>query len=406
MQIRPFTAVRPPREIADRVAAPPYDVVGVEAARRLADGNPMSFLRVTRPELELPDGTQPYDEAVYRRAGDNYRKFLDKGYLAADTKPCIYVYRIEAGEHRQTGVVAVSSVDDYAANVIRRHEKTRVATETDRTRHITALGAQAGPVFLLHRDDERLAALLARIAEGEPTYDLTTPEGVRHTLWQVADFSPIVDAFAPLDGAYVADGHHRAAAALRVALEREKAGAGAPEDPARWFLTALFPASELKVLSYNRVVADLHGMDEATFIGRVREPFDLTEDAPPAPGGPRQVSMYLGGRWYGLAWPQPAPGDDAVAALDVSVLQDRLLSPVLGIEDPRHDPRIEFLGGIHGPAGLEERVETGRGAVAFSMYPTSLQQLMDVADQGGIMPPKSTWFEPKLRSGLLIYPLD
>ena len=218
-------------------------------------------------------------------------------------------------------------------------------------------------------------------------------------MWRVAAVSDILEAFGRIDGAYVADGHHRAAAALRVAEERQ----GGPDDASRWFLAALFPASELKVLPYNRVVADLHGMDEATFLERVGERFELTENAPPSPAAPRQISMYLGGRWYGLSW--PCAGGEEVTRLDVSVLQDRLLGPILGIEDPRQDPRIEFLGGIHGPEGLEDRVKTGRGAVGFSMYPTSLKQLMTVADEAGIMPPKSTWFEPKLRSGLLVHPI-
>lgn len=397
MHIRPFNAVRPPPELADRVAAPPYDVVDTRMARELAEGNPMCFLRVTRPELELPPDIDAHDDAVYTRAGANYRAFLDRGYLQPDPASCLYVYRITAGQHEQTGLVALCSVDDYAANVIRRHEKTRAVTETDRTRHIAALEAQTGPVFLLHRDHDRLAALLLKAAAAAPLYDIGTPQGVRHRVWRLTEMGEALRAFTELDGAYVADGHHRAAAALRVARERG-------DEESRWFLSALFPASQLRVLAYNRIVADLHGREQDEFLSEVGRRFEVVADADPVPGSPCRVSMFVGGRWYGISWPAGS-GDDPAGALDVSVLQDRLLDPVLGITDPRQDPRISFLGGIHGTRALEQRVNEGKARVAFSMYPTSVQQLMEVADRGGVMPPKSTWFEPKLRSGLLVHPL-
>jgi uncharacterized protein (DUF1015 family) len=407
MRIKPFIATRPPAEHAEAVASPPYDVVDAAEARQLAADRPFSFLRIVRSELELAETVSPYDEAVYQRAVDNFARFKREGVLARGTQPALFLYRLEQAGHQQVGLVTVSHLDDYDSGRIKRHEKTRKPTEDDRTRHVDSVNANTGPVFLTYRDQPAIDALAAAVVAGTPLYDFAAPDGCRHTVWEIAeaDAAAWVDAFAAVEVAYVADGHHRAASAARVARQRRDADpASTGEEEYNWFLSVLFPAGQLRILPYNRVVQDLNGLSEADFLDAVAQSFNLVQGVAPSPAAPGRVSMYVGGSWYGLTWPAVTDADP-VAALDVSVLQDRLLAPILGIEDPRNNPRIAFVGGVRGTAELERRVQDGRAAVAFSMYPVTIEQLLAVADADRIMPPKSTWFEPKLKSGLLIHEL-
>ncbi len=406
MKINPFRALRPAPEVAVRLASVPYDVVDTAEARALAAGNPESFLHVSRPEIDLPEGTDPHSDAVYAQGAAALRSFVARGSLIRESEPCFYVYRQVMGTHSQTGVVACCHIDDYANDIIRKHEKTRQDKEDDRTRHALTLKANSGPVFLAYRDTPALDALILKTTAEAPLYDFTADDNVRHTVWRAGGApAPWRAAFDAVPLAYVADGHHRAKAAFRAGAERRAANPGhTGHEEYNWFLAVLFPQSHLRILPYNRCVADLNGLAPADFLKRVGEVFEVTPDAGPAPAAPRQTHMYLAGRWYRLAWtPFKA---DPVAVLDVSVLQDRLLQPILGIDDPRTSKRISFVGGIRGTDELERRVDAGREAVAFSMYPCSVQQMMDIADAGRIMPPKSTWFEPKLRSGLLVHELD
>lgn len=404
MRIKAFQACRPPADRAARVASPPYDVVDTAEARRQAEGNPDSFFHVSRAEIDLPDGTDLYDELVYRTAAANYAAFRNRGTLMNDVTPGLYFYRLTWGAHTQTGLVAVCHVDDYQHNVIKKHEKTRQAPEDDRTRHLLALAAHTGPVLLAYRDQHAIDRLVEEECRAAPLYDVAAPDGIRHTIWKARNAPALDRLFAAVPAAYIADGHHRAAAAARVARERRAAG-GTGEEECNWFLAVLFPAGRLKILPYNRCVRDLNGLAPDAFLRKVEEQFEVTPAAHAVPEHPGRVHMFLGDRWLRLSWPSAAL-EDPVASLDVSVLQDRLLGPVLGIDDPRKNPRIEFVGGIHGTKELESRVRSGRAAVAFSLYPTTVEQLMAVADRGLTMPPKSTWFEPKLRDGLVIHPLD
>ncbi len=405
MKIKPFIALRPPREMADRVASPPYDVVDTDEAREIADGNPLCFLRIVRSEIERPDLDDPYDDAVYARARENLERFKKEGYLKPAKEPALYVYRLEQGDHAQTGVVTVSHIDDYDAGRIKRHEKTRKPTEDDRTRHVDTVNANTGPVFLTYRDQPAIDRLVADVVNGEPLYDFTAADGVRHTVWEVTAADEWVAGFAEVKEAYVADGHHRAASAARVArMRREADPATTGREEYNWFLTVFFPAGQLRILPYNRCVKDLNGKDGSAFLKEVRNRFSVKSADRPTPTEPGGTCMFLDGKWYEIKW-ERVSSDDPVARLDVSILQESLLEPVLGINDPRNNPRIEFVGGVRGTKELEKRVNSGRAAVAFSMYPVTVDQLMAVADAGRIMPPKSTWFEPKLKSGLLIHEL-
>ena len=402
MKTKPFIALRPAPDAAVKIAAVPYDVVNTEEARALAAGNPLSFLHVSRPEIDLPPETDIYSDAVYAQAKKALADLLSSGALVRDGEPAYYLYRQQMGSHVQTGVVACCHIDDYANDIIRKHEKTRQDKEDDRTRHVLELGANTGPVFLTYRDSAEIDAAVAACAATAPLYDFTSDDGNRHTVWKVpaASTASMRTLFDSVPLAYVADGHHRAKAAWRAGNERRAAGApvGSESD---WFLAVLFPASQLQILPYNRLVADLNGLTEEAFLARVREIFKVAETDEKSPREARNVSMYLGGRWFGLSW--PSFDGDPVAVLDVSVLQERLLAPVLGIADPRTDKRISFAGGIRGTDYLEGEVDSGRAAVAFSMAPVSVAQMMSIADAGKIMPPKSTWFEPKLRSGLFVH---
>ncbi|MCC7416622.1 MAG: DUF1015 domain-containing protein [Acidobacteria bacterium] len=405
--LHPFRALRPQPAQVSNVAAVPYDVLNTEEARTLADANPLSFLRISRAELELPDGTDPYSAAVYERAALNFEK-LKKTALVLDDEPGVYFYRLRMGAHEQTGIAACYSIDEYDRDVIKKHERTRRDKEDDRTRHMLALGAQTGPVFLTYRAAAAVDRIAVRETAGAPLYDFTAPDQVRHTLWRVtgAPRDALVAAFAQIPVLYIADGHHRAASAARAradirdrAVTRASLGDGADYTT---FLAVAFPHDQMQVLPYNRIVRDLAGRTPDAFLAAVRERFDVA----PGPASPAQrgdISMYLQGRWQTLR-PRVAPDrSDPIASLDVSVLQDRLLDPVLDIKDVRTDKRIDFVGGIRGTGELEQHVNGGRAAVAFSLFPVSVAELMEVSDAGEIMPPKSTWFEPKLRDGLLIH---
>lgn len=402
MRIHPFQGLVPTPAQASEVACVPYDVVNAREAAALAAGKPHSLLHVDRAEIDLPSGTDPYSPAVYAKARENFEALQRAGVLVRESEPSLYVYQQQMGPHTQRGIVAGCHVDDYDSGLIKKHEKTRKDKEDDRTRLIDTISADTGPVFLTYRDNATVTALVNAKTEETPLHDFTAPDGIRHTVWRIAGGGEWVKAFAAVPVTYIADGHHRAASAARVArLRRERNPQHTGREEYNWFLCVLFPASELKILPYNRIVADLNGRTPADFLAQVKATFGLEENAAPTPAATGRVSLYLGGKWYGLRMPVD-PQSDPVSRLDVSVLQDRLLAPVLGIDDPRTSKRIDFVGGIRGTDELVRRVDA-EGGVAFSMYPVTLEQLMDIADAGQIMPPKSTWFEPKLRSGLFIH---
>lgn len=407
--IRPFRALRPPRQLARLVAAPPYDVMDVEEARAMAAGNPDSFLHVSRPEIDLPPEVDPHDTPVYVRGQENLRDFIERGTLIQDSGDCYYIYRQKMGEITQTGLVVCTGVDDYQSGVIKKHEHTRADKEEDRVRHIDLLDANDEPVFYLFRGCGEVSAIMESITAGEPEYDFTADDGVSHTLWVVSD-SALIDRltalFAAIPRLYVADGHHRSAAAGRVReLRRQHNPGHTGTEEYNYFLTVIFPEDQLHIMPYNRVVRDLNGHDIAGFMERLSASFEVTRTgATVTPGGRHQFGMYLDGAWYRLqARPAIVNEEDTVARLDVSILQDNLLRPVLGIDNPRTDRRIHFVGGIRGSEELVRLVDSGEYAVAFSLHPTSIRELVELADQDQIMPPKSTWFEPKLRSGLFVH---
>ena len=404
MNIRPFSAVRPTPEKASAVAAVPYDVVDTAEARALAAGNPASFLHVSRPEIDMPEGTDCASPEAYAQAKKALDGLRASGVLVQDPDPKFYAYRQVMGNHAQTGIVATFDAKDYLAGVLKQHEKTRKDKEDDRTRHIEILKAHTGPAFLTYKDDPAIDAIVAEACAGAPLYDFVAPDGIRHTVWEIAyghecRADELVELFARIPAAYIADGHHRSAAASRYAKENDFAG------ETRWYLAVAFPASQLKILPYNRLVADLNGLTADQLLAKATDIFTVTEVADGMPAAGRHARMFLAGKWYDLAWEVPA-GTDVVSSLDVSVLQDRFLAPVLGIDDPRTSPRISFMGGVRPLDELKGRVESGRDAVAFSMYPVTVGEMMDIADAGAVMPPKSTWFEPKLRSGLFVHVVD
>jgi uncharacterized protein (DUF1015 family) len=406
MLIKPFAALRPAPEKCAALASVPYDVVDTAEARVLAAGNPDSFLHVSRPEIDLPDTVDIHDDRVYAQGVKAFKDLQARGVLLREKGEHVYVYRQIMGTHQQTGVVACCHVDDYAQDIIRKHEKTRKDKEDDRTRHCLELNANSGPVFLTYRDRSVLDGLVSEVQKGAPLYDFTAVDGIRHTVWRVEGSAAVwVEAFKNVPLAYVADGHHRAAAAFRTGKQRREANpAHTGHEEYNWFLAVLFPETQLRILPYNRCVVDLNGLTPEAFLEKVKTIFTTEVSTTPDPTGVREVRMYLAGKWYKLSWPEFQA--DPVGRLDVSVLQDRLLAPVLGIDDPRTNTRISFVGGIRGTAELTKRVDSGRDAVAFSMAPVTVSQMMDIADAGQIMPPKSTWFEPKLRSGLLVHTLD
>jgi uncharacterized protein (DUF1015 family) len=407
--LHPFPGLRPAPGAAADVAAPPYDVVSFDEAVAMADGRPWSFLHVSRPEIDLPPGTDSHADEVYAKGASNLAAMIEAGVLVRDEAPSYYVYRIIMDDHSQTGLVAATPVEAYLKNIVRKHEFTRPDKEDDRVRQIDEVDAQTGPVLVVHQPQPEISAILTEITAQDPTYDVTQPDGVRHIVWAVTapgDVQRVADAYAPVDVLYIADGHHRSAAAARVAALRERRDG--VTDAHERFLIVAFPTDELHILDYNRVIKDLNGLSQGSFLARVHEAFDVTPaNAPARPARQHDFGMYLGGAWYALTT-KSAPGADAppLDRLDVKLLSDRLLDPVLGITDPRTDPRIDFVGGIRGLEALESRVDSGDWAVAFALYATSIGDLMAVADANEVMPPKSTWFEPKLADGLVSYPLD
>lgn len=404
--IRPFAGLRPVPERAGDVVAPPYDVLNSAEAREMAQDKPWSFLHISKPEIDLPEDTDPYDPVVYRKAAENMEHMIDEGVLMRDDGPRYYIYRLTMGDHTQTGLVAAASVAEYDRNRIRKHEYTRPAKEDDRVNQIRALNAQTGPVLLAYRAQPELDTLLQNITRNDPVYDLEAHDGVRHTLW-VIDDNAVIDAisqgFEAMDALYIADGHHRSAAASRVAADLNRTD----EDMSRYFLSVIFPHDQMKILDYNRVVRDLNGLDKHSLIERIEAHFTCaSENGPVAPSRPGEFGMYLDGQWYRLNIQADRVPDDPVKRLDVSLLADHLLEPTLNITDPRTDSRIDFVGGIRGLGELEKRVNSGEMAVAFSLFPTRMDDLMAVADAEQVMPPKSTWFEPKLADGLVSHVLD
>lgn len=413
VKIRPFAALRPRADLADKVAALPYDVMNSEEAREMVKGNPYSFLHVDKAEIDLDPAVDLYADEVYAKAAANLRQMAADGVLVEDT-PSLYIYAQTMDGRRQVGLVACTAVDDYQQDNIKKHEFTRADKEADRIRHVDECDANTGPIFLTYRDDEVISAEIAAwIAANAPVYDFVAEDGVGHTVWHINDaevVAKLTAAFGNVPALYIADGHHRAASAVRVAERRRAAHPDyTGEEEFNWFLSVIFPAGELAIMDYNRVIHDLNGMTEDEFLAKLGEVFDITpiaEGACPKPTAKHHCSLYLPGRWYDLAVKDGVFDEaDPVARLDVSILQTNVLDKLLGIADPRTDKRIDFVGGIRGLGELEARVADG-WAAAFAMYPTGLDDLMAIADSGMVMPPKSTWFEPKLRSGLFIHKLS
>ena len=403
----PFRALRPKAEAAWRIAAVPYDVVSTEEARALADGNPLSFLRVSRAELELPPSTDPYSDAVYQRAARNFET-LGQTALTLEEQPSVYLYRLRMGGHTQIGLAACFSIDEYDRDIIKKHERTRRDKEDDRTRHMLALGAQTGPVFLTYRATAAVDRIVDRAACGSPLFDFRAPDDVHHTVWRVggSERDALVTAFEAIPTLYIADGHHRAASAARARAGLNGGGRAGTSlgdgADASTMLAVAFPHDQVQILPYNRIVRDLNGLSPADFLTRVAERFEVAP-GPAAPARRGEIALYLEGKWQTLRPRAATDRSDPIGSLDVSILQDQLLAAVLGIADVRTDKRIDFVGGARGTAELQKLVDQGRAAVAFSLHPVAVADLMAVADAGAIMPPKSTWFEPKLRDGLLIH---
>lgn len=407
-EIRPFRCVRPAEELADRVAALPYDVYNRQEAKEEVRREPLSFLKIDRAETAFPDCVDTYAPEVYEKAKELLEKDVADGVYVTDEDRGYYIYQLVMDGRAQTGLVACSSVDDYLDNTIKKHENTRADKEVDRITHVDTCSAQTGPIFLAYRSHDTINQIVNKYVKGKALYDFTAVDGVSHRVWKIAeqeDVQVIYRAFQEIDRIYIADGHHRAASAVKVGLKRREEHPGyTGEEEFNYFLSVLFPHDELMIMDYNRTVKDLNGLTWDAFMEKVSGMFDVKpSDTPVSPERKGTFGMYAGGRWYHLtAKPQLFEGKDAVGRLDVSVLQDALLGPVLGIGDPRTDARIDFVGGIRGLEELERRADSDM-CISFSMYPTSISELFDVADQGLLMPPKSTWFEPKLRSGLFIH---
>lgn len=408
--IKPFFSIRPSVEKADKIAALPYDVYNREEAKAVVEKNPLSFLKIDRAETQFDDSVDTYDERVYRKAHDMLWEMVEQGDFVREEKRCYYIYELTMDGRTQTGITACASIDDYANGVIKKHENTRAEKEADRINHVNICNAQTGPIFLAYRSRAEINAVVDRVKQQSPVYDFTAEDGVGHRVWIIDgddDIAVIEKAFAEIGEIYIADGHHRAASAVRVGfLRREEHPEYTGEEEFNYFLSVLFPDDQLMIMDYNRAVKDLNGMKEEEFLEKVKELFEVEEitgkDRRPKEKG--EFSMFLADRWYSCRVRKEDQTQDPVRGLDVSLLQELLLEPVLGIRDPKTDSRIDFIGGIRGLKELERRVHTDC-AVAFAMYPTSIGELFDVADAGLLMPPKSTWFEPKLRSGLFIHEL-
>jgi uncharacterized protein (DUF1015 family) len=409
-KVKPFKAYRPPEELAQNIAAPPYDVINSEEARQYAKGNPYSFLHVAKPEIDLPKTVGLYEDAVYEKGAENLMFFIKNGWLEIERKPSFYIYRQVMNGHGQDGIVCLSSVKEYEEKKIKIHEFTRKDKEDDRTRHVMTQKANAEPVFLTYRAVRAIDEIVNETKKNDPVYDIRTEDGILHQLWvldDAKDVAKLTGLFGSVPALYVADGHHRTAAAVRMGQQmRQTDGSSGPEAPFEYFMAVLFPHNQLKIMDYNRVVKDLNGLNKDEFLKRVSEKFEISDMKTEKPAEAHSFGMFLDNKWHKIA-AQPGTFDaaDPIGSLDVSILQENLLSPVLGIKDPRTDKRIDFVGGIRGMKELERRVNEG-WAVAFSLYPTTLDQLLNVADAEKVMPPKSTWFEPKLRSGLFVRLLE
>ncbi|MDA3864177.1 MAG: DUF1015 family protein [Deltaproteobacteria bacterium] len=408
--IHPFKALRPNPEVVSEVASLPYDVMNSHEAREMAKNNHFSFLHVVRPEINLSEGVDLYSEEVYQAGANAMRNLIAKKALIREKNPSLYVYQQEWRGHVQTGLVAGTSAQEYNENKIKKHEFTREKKENDRLKHVRTLNANTGPVFLAYRSRQEVDFLLMKITKEKPVYDFTGDDEISHRLWVVSDeemIKKLQQAFKDVPALYVADGHHRSASGAKVAGIRAQANpCHTGDEEYNYFLSVIFPHNQLKILDYNRVVKDLGSMNTDAFIAKIKEKFNISSTENPKPDKPKKIGMYTGGRWYYLEPKKGTyPENDPVDSLDVAILQNNLLSEILGIEDPRKDERIAFVGGIRGVRELEMMVDKG-WAVAFSMYPTSMKELMEIADSGRTMPPKSTWFEPKLRSGLIIHSLD
>ena len=401
--IKPFNALRPQAEIAAQVASKPYDVLNSEEARVEANGNPVSFLHVTKSEIDLPADIDTHSTAVYEKAKENLQQLIVNGILFKEEKPCYYIYQLVMNGHSQTGLVCISSIDDYFNNIIKKHEFTRPEKEKDRIDHMRTIEAQTGNVFMAYRDVTEVNALInGWKTTNKPVYDFRAADGIQHSIW-VIDKDIVIDSITQLFNTnvpftYIADGHHRAASAAKVSKQLADSG------DAKYFLTTIFPASQLAILDYNRVVKDLHGLTAAKLISRLQDDFFITLSSEPVkPSQLHEFGMYLEGQWYILGARKGTYTNDPIGILDITILSNNILGKLLGIKDQRTENRIDFVGGIRGLQELEKRVNSGEMKVAFSLYPVTIEQLFDIADSGKVMPPKSTWFEPKLRDGLLTH---
>ncbi len=411
VHISPFKGVRPKQEVAEAVASPPYDVLSSEEARALAKDNPKSFLHVVKPEIDLEPEIDIYDQRVYQKGAENLNRLIKSDILIQEARPKYYIYKLKMGEREQVGLVACASIDDYFEGRIKKHEHTRAKKENDRMTHVDALDANTGPVFLTYRTEGDIQELIEQCMAADPLYDFESDDGIRHTFYSVDDESMIArltNAFKNVDVLYVADGHHRAASGAKVGHKRRTEHPDYNGDePFNTFLVVIFPHEQLHIMDYNRVVRDLNGRSKSEFCAQVKEKFEVQEyasDESYRPPMPHHFGMYIDGKWYALKAKAGTFDDsDPVEVLDVSILQNNLLEPILGIENPREDNRIDFVGGIRGLGELENLVDSGEYKLAFAMFPTSIEQLMKVADAGKVMPPKSTWFEPKLRSGVIVH---
>lgn len=406
--IKPFKALRPKKEYVHKIASPPYDVINSQEARKMAEGNSISFLHINKPEIDLPENIDLYDDRVYHKGKENLNNMITKRFFIQDQEEYIYIYRQKMGSHSQVGIVACCSCDDYENDIIKKHEKTREDKENDRTRHILTLDAQTGPVFITYRHDECIDTLVGQITREEPEYHFVSEDRIEHTFWLVKDrevINGLTGSFTAINPLYVADGHHRSASAVRVRnIKRDENKNHTGIEEYNFFLCVIFPDNQMNILPYNRAVKDLGGFSQEEFLNRVRKSFHLAKTGMAEPEKQHQISMYLNKNWYTLeALKNTYNPDDPVERLDCSILQNNLLDSVLGIKDPRKDKRIDFIGGIRGTQELVRLVDSGDFAAAFSMYPTSIEDLISIADAGKLMPPKSTWFEPKLRSGLAIH---
>ena len=399
--LKPFAALRPKSELASQICELPYDVMSSEEAREMAAGNPLSFLHVSKPEIDLPQGTDLYSPEVYAKGAENFQKLISQGALKQDDQPCFYLYRQIMGQHSQVGLVAAASCEEYLKNIIKKHELTRIDKEDDRVRHIETLNSQTGPVFLTYRAIAAFDAFVAKKTAEKPAVDFTAKDGVRHTSWNITSTEEVKfveSQFAQIPFLYIADGHHRSAAAGRVFKSRNGAGHSAQ------FLAVIFPHNQMQILPYNRVLKDLNGHTPEQLLQKLAAVFDIKPGGSPSPARKHELALFFQGKWSTLTFkPQFTRTSDPIEGLDVTILQKQILAPVFGIDDPRTSKKINFVGGIRGTAELEKLVNSGEYVCAFSMFPTSIEDLMSIADAGGIMPPKSTWFEPKLRDAMFCH---